>query len=129
MIRRKKAKQNWITEITMALINESQHEKTCLRGFRPYNPRINQLQRLARMLKFCVYSKFITYTFLRLNNKVAYQTARLLRLVCAFVVEMHLATRPITHISVIACFNILARSIYDMCNVWYCRIRGTLKEK
>ena len=41
MIRRKKAKQNWITEITMALINESQHEKTCLRGFRPYNPQIN----------------------------------------------------------------------------------------
>ena len=27
-------------------------------------------------------------------------------------------TRPITHISVTACFNTLARSIYDMCNVW-----------
>ena len=49
-----------------------------------------QLQRLARMLKFCVYSKFINYTFQRLNNKVAYQTARPLRLVCAFVVEMQL---------------------------------------
>ena len=38
IIRRKNAKQNWITEITMALINESQHEKTCLRGFRPCKP-------------------------------------------------------------------------------------------
>ena len=27
--------QNWITEIIMTLINESQHEKTRLRGFRP----------------------------------------------------------------------------------------------
>ena len=35
-----------------------------------------QLQRLARMLKFCAYSKFINYTFLRLNNKVADQTAQ-----------------------------------------------------
>ena len=29
----KKAKQNWITEITMALINEFQHEKNCLGVF------------------------------------------------------------------------------------------------
>ena len=49
-----------------------------------------QLQRLARMLKFCVYSKFINYTFQRLNNKVADQTARPRRLVCALVVEMQL---------------------------------------
>ena len=34
-----------------------------------------QLQRLAGMLKFCVYSKFINYTFQRLNNKVADKTA------------------------------------------------------
>ena len=43
IIRRKKAKQSWITEITMALINESQHEKTCLRGFRPRKPQTNLL--------------------------------------------------------------------------------------
>ena len=49
-----------------------------------------QLQRIDRMLKFCVYSKFINYTFQRLNNKVADQTARPRRLVCAFVVEMQL---------------------------------------
>ena len=49
-----------------------------------------QLQRLARMLKFCVYSKFINYTSLRLNNKVADQTAHPRRLACAFVVEMQL---------------------------------------
>ena len=47
----------------------------------------------------------LTYTFQRLNNKVADQTVRLRRLVCAFVIEMQLplvffATRPITHISV-----------------------------
>ena len=68
-----------------------------------------QLQRLARMLKFCVYSKFINYTFQRLNNKVTDQTARphYLRFSC-----------DATHISVTACFNILARSIYDMHNVW-----------
>ena len=76
-----------------------------------------QLQRLARMLKFCVYSKLINHTFQRLNNEVADQTARPCRMVCAFVVEMQLlflgflATRPITHISVTACFNTLARSI------------------
>ena len=49
-----------------------------------------QLQRLARMLKLCVYSKFINYTFQRLDNKVVDQTARPRRLVCAFVVEMQL---------------------------------------
>ena len=86
------------------------------------------------MLKLCVYSKFINYTFQRLDNKVADQNARPRKLVCAFVVEMQLPKvfsrpRPITHISVIACFNTLARSIYDMRNVWYCRIRGTLIEK
>ena len=43
-----------------------------------------------RMLKFCVYSKFINYTFQRLNNIVADQTARPRRMVCAFVVEMQL---------------------------------------
>ena len=49
-----------------------------------------QLERLARMLKFCAYSKFINYTFQRLNNKVAVQTACPRRLVCAFVAEMEL---------------------------------------
>ena len=44
IIRRKKAKKKkWITEITMALINESQHEKTCLQGFRPCKPQTNLL--------------------------------------------------------------------------------------
>ena len=55
------------------------------------------------------------FTFQRLDNKVADQTGRQRRLVCAFVVEM---TRPITHISVTACFNTLARSIYDMRKAW-----------
>ena len=76
-----------------------------------------QLQRLARMLKFCVYSKFINYTFQRLNNKVADQTRHPRRLVCAFVVEMQLRflpARPITHISVAACFNTLA-SLFITC--------------
>ena len=41
--KKKKAKQNWIIEITMALINESQHEKTCLRGFRSCKPQTNLL--------------------------------------------------------------------------------------
>ena len=41
--KKNKAKQNWITEITMALINESQHEKICLRGFRPRKPQTNLL--------------------------------------------------------------------------------------
>ena len=49
-----------------------------------------QLQRLARMLKCCVYSKFINCTFQRLNNKVDDQTASPRRLVLAFVVEMQL---------------------------------------
>ena len=43
IIKRKKEKQNWITEITMPLINESQHEKTCLRGYRPRKPQTNLL--------------------------------------------------------------------------------------
>ena len=50
-----------------------------------------QLQRLARKLNSFLCSKFIHYTFQKLNNKVADQTARLRRMVCAFVVEMQLS--------------------------------------
>ena len=46
-----------------------------------------QLQRLARMLKFCV---FINYTFLGANNIGADQTAGMCRLVCSFDVRMEL---------------------------------------
>ena len=45
---------------------------------------------ISKNAEICVYSKFINYTFQRLNNKVADQTARPRRLVCAFVAEMQL---------------------------------------
>ena len=76
----------------MALINESQHEKNLSSGLSTMQASNQpaQLQRLARMLILCVYSKFINYTFQRLDNKVTDQTVRPRRLVCAFVVEMQL---------------------------------------
>ena len=45
-----------------------------------------QLQRLARVLKFGYSKRY--YTIQEVNNKGADQTARMRRLICAFVVRM-----------------------------------------
>ena len=66
-----------------------------------------QLQRLSRMLKFCVYQVF-NYTFQRVNNKEADQTAQMCRLVCTFIVGMLLHqvfSGHNVHISVTALFT------------------------
>ena len=46
-----------------------------------------QLQRLTRISKFLACSMFRDYTFQKANNKGADQSARMHRLVCAFVVR------------------------------------------
>ena len=54
--------------------------------------RSSELQRLARILKFCLKHKFRYATFQKANNKGADQTARMRRLVCACVVRKPLKT-------------------------------------
>ena len=67
-----------------------------------------KLQRLSRMLKFCVYQVFQLYTFQRVNNKEADQTAKMCRLVFTFIVGMLLHqvfSGHNVHISVTALFT------------------------
>ena len=74
--------------IIFTILYEPRHEKTCLREF-PTRSDSNwpaQLQKLAWVLKFRLYNLEILY-YLSSENKGADQTARMRRLICAFVVR------------------------------------------
>ena len=76
-------------------------EKTCLRGFRQSEIQTSFLNYRDNLEDLNFTSSKLTYTiFQKVNNKGADQTARMRRLVCAYVVRNppktgFLATRPI----------------------------------
>ena len=89
---------------------EPRHEKTCLREFptRPDTNRPARPQKLARVSKFRLYNLGILY-YLSSENKGADQTARMRRLICAFVVRVFnkthfLMARLISYFDIIFAF-------------------------
>ena len=70
-------------------VNEPGHEKTYLRGFRPGKTQTGFLSYRDHLESWNFgFSKYRYYTIKSANNKGAEQTARMRRLICAFVVRI-----------------------------------------
>ena len=73
------------------LIDESRHEKTSLRGFRPGKTQTSLLSYSDQLESWnSGFSKYRYYIICVANNKGADQTARMRRLICTFVVRIWL---------------------------------------
>ena len=72
-------------------LSEHRHEKTCLRGFRRGKTQTGLLSYRDK-LESCNFgfSKYRYYTIEVANDKGAYQTARMRRLICTVVVRIWL---------------------------------------
>ena len=83
------AENQSMCHVSIRVLYEPRHDKMCLREFptRPDTNRPAQPQQLARVLKFRLQNLEILY-YLSSENKGADQTARMRRLICAFVVRM-----------------------------------------
>ena len=83
------AENQSMCHVSIRVLYEPRHDKTCLREFptRLDTNRPAQPQQLARVLKFRLQNLEILY-YLSSDNKGADQTARMRRLICAFVVRM-----------------------------------------
>ena len=70
------------------VIIEPRHEKTCLRGFRPGKTPTCAATETSKSLEIAAIASRGIILSKKANNKGADQTARMRRLICAFVVRI-----------------------------------------